>query len=83
MAYIEDFKKAISSDIDFKLTILGRNSLILEGYKSILYYSKNEIHIKVHKAILKLKGSEFYIKEIMPDTLILVGILQNYEVEYL
>lgn len=81
MAYLEDFVKAIREDIDYRITLLSGQGLVVEGFKSLLYYSETHIELKVIKAILMIDGENLIVKEVAGRLLILQGSILKIEVK--
>jgi len=80
MAYIVDFYKTIKQDLDFKVTVLGDNGVIVEGFKSIIHYSSEHIVLRLAKSRLLLDGEKLVVREVAKGLLILDGSLTKFEV---
>lgn len=80
MAYIVDILKTVKSELDYKLTILGGGGIVIEGFKSIIYYSCEHVELRVNKARLILDGIGLYVKEAQRGLLILDGVISKCEV---
>ncbi len=80
MAYIQDILKTVKTELDYKLTILGGGGIVIEGFKSIIYYSDTHVELRVNKAILNINGTGLAVKEAQRGLLILDGIISSCEV---
>ena len=80
MAYIEDILKTVKSELDYKLTILGGGGIVVEGFKSIIYYSSDHVELRVNKARLTLEGIGLSVREAQRGLLILDGVISKCEV---
>ena len=80
MAYIEDILKTVKGELDYKLTILGGGGVVIEGFKSIVYYNSNHVELRVNKAMLAIDGEGLIVKEAQLGLLILDGVISKCEV---
>lgn len=62
-----------------KITIIDK-SLLIENYKNIVVYSKTILRINTSIGMLVIEGSNFSIKEITKDEILVNGILTNMEI---
>ncbi len=62
-----------------KLTMLGNGDLIVENYKGILEYDEGVIRLNTTSGIIKVKGTNIYIKEITLESIMIFGDIQSLE----
>lgn len=56
-----------------KLTVIGRNEIHLENHRGIIEYSLNRVRVNLSRGYLELEGSDFEIKALLPDEMLIVG----------
>lgn len=62
-----------------KLTMLGNGDLIVENYKGIVEYDEGIIRLNTTSGIIKVTGSNIYIKEITLENIMIFGDIQSLE----
>ncbi len=62
-----------------KLTMLGNGDLIVENYKGIVEYDEGIIRLNTTSGIIKVTGSNIYIKEITLESIMIFGDIQSLE----
>lgn len=73
MAYLKDIiNRNFDNCIDYKITIIGEDTLIIEGFKRILTFSSQEITLSLNKATLQVIGESLVI-EMMEQDYIQIG----------
>ena len=60
-----------------KLTVIGRNEILLENHRGIIEYSLNRLRINLSRGFLELEGEELEIKALMPEELHIVGVIHS------
>ncbi|MCX7842631.1 MAG: sporulation protein YqfC [Clostridia bacterium] len=63
-----------------KITMIGRNNLIIENYKGIIEYDERRIRVNTGIGILKITGERMAIKEITSEDIMVEGELLSIEV---
>lgn len=80
MAYIKDIMDCLGSDIDYKITIIN-NGITVEGFKSIIYYSREKLELRVKKLILCIEGENLVIKDMLQDIIMVNGNVVNVKLQ--
>lgn len=62
-----------------KLTMLGNGDLIIENYKGILLYDQDVIRVNTTAGIIKVNGTDIYIKEITSENIMIYGDIKSLE----
>lgn len=62
-----------------KLTMLGNGDLIIENYKGIVQYDEGIIRVNTTSGIIKVTGTNLYIKEITAENIMLYGNIAGLE----
>lgn len=62
-----------------KLTMLGNGDLIIENYKGIVEYDEDILRVNTTSGIIKVKGTDVYIKEITSDSIMIFGNILSLE----
>lgn len=61
------------------LTLIGERELYLEGYRGILSYSREEIHVDGGKWVLRVQGRSLEIRAMREGEVRLVGRIDRLE----
>lgn len=61
------------------ITIIGRSKINIENFKSILEYSTIKIRISTSCGILKIEGTELYLKEFSKEKISIKGNILKFE----
>lgn len=80
MAYIKDIMDSLGSDVDYKITIIN-NGIAVEGFKSIVYYSREKLELRVKKLILCIEGENLIIKDMLQDLIMVNGKIENVKLQ--
>lgn len=75
---ILELPKEVMLDLP-KITSVGNQQLIVENHKGIIEYTSNKIRISVSLGILMIQGKNLYIKTIIKEEIIIVGIIYSLE----
>ncbi len=62
-----------------KLTMLGNGDLIIENYKGIVEYDRDLIRVNTTAGIVRVRGTNVYIKEITPESIMIYGDIESLE----
>lgn len=81
MAYIEDIIKATKQDMEYRLTLLGTQGAVVEGFKSMIYCSGEHIELRANKRIISLSGASMRVQEVGKGLLVLQGLVTSVEVK--
>jgi len=64
---------------DYRISIL-KNGVHVLNYKSIIDITETEILLKIDKKIIKIKGTNFRLKELDKKELLIYGIIKKVEI---
>ena len=87
---IESVKKALSEKLDIskdiilevpKITIIGKEEIIIENHKGIIVFEKNIIRVNTKIKVIKILGENFEITYIGESTLSIKGEFISIEYE--
>jgi sporulation protein YqfC len=56
-----------------KVTMIGRNELLLENHRGIIEYRNDLLRINLSRGFLEIQGSNIEIKALTPEDISLVG----------
>jgi sporulation protein YqfC len=62
-----------------KITIMGRNNLIIENYTGIFEYESDHIRANTGAGIIKITGNSLLIKEITHEDIMVSGEIEIIE----
>lgn len=62
-----------------KLVMLGNGDVIIENYKGIVEYAEGVIRVNTTSGIIKLTGTDIYIKEITAENIMVYGNILSLE----
>lgn len=66
---------------NYKYSVFGGNTVVLEGHKGIVEYSTERIAFSVGKSTLVICGSDLHIKCLEKHFAVIVGKVLNVEVK--
>lgn len=68
MAYLKDIiNRNFDNCINYKITLIGDNTLIIEGFRKVLTFSSDEITLSLNKATIQVMGSNLIIDVMQRD----------------
>ncbi|HLR07994.1 MAG TPA: sporulation protein YqfC [Bacillota bacterium] len=56
-----------------RITVIGQIHVYIENYKSLKYFSHSELILKANKGDIKMVGSSFVLKLMLPEEILLEG----------
>jgi len=62
-----------------KLTMIGRNDMMIENYKTVLEYGSGRLRVKTGSGILRITGDSLMIREISSEDIIISGTIHTLE----
>ena len=62
----------IVSDLP-RITILGQLHVYIENHKGLIVYSESELTLKTHTGFIRISGSDFVLKMMLPQEILLEG----------
>lgn len=82
MSFIDQAAKLFGGTAEFKFqaALFGRNALYLEGAKPVKL-DGDEMIFRVHKALIRLSGSDLCVKDISGDCVAVTGKIASFSVE--
>ncbi|REJ27714.1 sporulation protein YqfC [Caldibacillus debilis] len=60
-----------------RLTMVGQIHLYIENHRGLLSFSDSEIRVRLIRGQLLVKGSSLVIKAILPEELLLEGMIEH------
>lgn len=61
------------------VTLQGRSSMRIEGYKNILLYTENEVRVLSKEMIISVFGKDLKIDTINSESLFVTGVFEKVE----
>lgn len=71
---------ALPSDVVLELpriTLIGQLHLYIENHKGLIVYSKTELKLKTNNGFVQIKGTDFTIKKMLHDEILLEGTIEE------
>ncbi|AIF43392.1 sporulation protein YqfC [Virgibacillus halodenitrificans] len=71
---------AFPSDIMLELpriTVVGQIHVYIENHKGLATYSESELKLKMNKGYVKITGSSFVLKMMLPEEILLEGEIRD------
>jgi sporulation protein YqfC len=62
-----------------KLVMLGNGDVIIENYKGIVEYGEGVVRVNTTSGIIKLIGTDMFIKEITSENIMIYGNILSLE----
>ena len=62
-----------------KITMIGNIQVFVTNHKGLIEYTKNIIRINTNCGVLKITGSDMYIKTIITEEIIIFGTIEGFE----
>lgn len=66
----------IVSDLP-RITILGQLHVYIENHNGLVVYSETELTVKTHTGLIKISGTGFVLKMMLPRELLLEGTVND------
>ena len=67
--------------VHFSVTILGRNAVVMEGVKNVVFSNENQIKARVKKCVVSVSGERLKIKEIGDGNILVSGVINGVQYE--
>lgn len=67
--------------VHFSVTILGRNAVVIEGVKNVVFSNENQLKARVKKCIVSVSGERLKIKEIGDGNILISGVINGVQYE--
>lgn len=67
--------------VHFSVTILGRNALVIEGVKNVVFSNENQLKARVKKCVVLVSGEGLKIKEIGDGNILISGVINGVQYE--
>lgn len=71
---------ALPSDVVLELpriTVIGHIHVYIENHKGVATYSDSELKLRANKGFIRITGSSFVLKLMLPEEILLEGIIKN------
>lgn len=75
---IFELPKDIVMDLP-KISVIGNIQVIISNHKGIIEYSKENLRINTNSGIIKITGSEMYLRTILTEEIIIAGCIEKIE----
>ncbi|MBR2919239.1 MAG: YabP/YqfC family sporulation protein [Clostridia bacterium] len=67
--------------VHFSVTILGRNAVVIEGVKNVVFSNENQLKARVKKCVVSVSGERLKIKEIGDGNILISGLINGVQYE--
>ena len=67
--------------VHFSVTILGRNAVVIEGVKNVVFSNENQLKARVKKCVVSVSGERLKIKEIGDGNILISGDINGVQYE--
>ena len=67
--------------VHFSVTILGRNAVVIEGVKNVVFSNENQLKARVKKCVVSVSGDRLKIKEIGDGNILISGVINGVQYE--
>ena len=67
--------------VHFSVTILGRNAVVIEGVKNVVFSNENQLKARVKKCAVSVSGERLKIKEIGDGNILISGVIDGVQYE--
>ena len=67
--------------VHFSVTILGRNAVVIEGVKNVVFSNENQLKARVKKCVVSVSGERLKIKEIGDGNILISGVIDGVQYE--
>ncbi len=61
------------------ITIVGKEELSIENYKSVIEYTNERIRINTPCGVIKIEGAKLILKQITNENILVLGTIRNIE----
>ncbi|WP_410767987.1 sporulation protein YqfC [Fontibacillus sp. BL9] len=58
-----------------RLTLIGNKQLYIENHRGVVHFSPESLHLELSQGKLEVEGSGLVIKEIMPEEVVIEGMI--------
>lgn len=67
--------------VHFSVTILGRNAVVIEGVKNVVFSNENQLKARLKKCVVSVSGERLKIKEIGDGNILISGVIDGVQYE--
>ena len=67
--------------VHFSVTIIGRNAVVIEGVKNVVFSNENQLKARVKKCVVSVSGERLKIKEIGDGNILISGVINGVQYE--
>lgn len=60
-----------------RITMIGQLHIYIENHKGVLSFSKEELRLAMKEGQLQIKGNHFVLKTILPEEILLEGVVKT------
>lgn len=58
-----------------RITMIGNFHIYIENHRGVIRFTKNELRLRLTEGELAILGNEFVIKNILPEEILLEGVI--------
>lgn len=58
-----------------RITMIGQIHVYIENHKGLIVYSDTELKLKTNKGYIQISGSSFVLKMMLPEEILLEGLI--------
>ena len=67
--------------VHFSVTILGRNAVVIECVKNVVFSNENQLKARLKKCVVSVSGERLKIKEIGDGNILISGVINGVQYE--
>ena len=60
-----------------RITMIGQLHIYIENHRGLIAFTENEIRLQLSKGQLSIQGNAFVIKTILPEEILLEGVITS------
>ncbi|WP_281888220.1 sporulation protein YqfC [Paenibacillus sp. YYML68] len=77
-AKLLDLPQDVAMDLP-RITMIGNMQLYIENHRGVLHFSSDSLKLALSKGKLEVSGSNLVIREIMPDEVMIEGMIRDIQ----
>ncbi|MBD3107572.1 sporulation protein YqfC [Bacillus sp. AGMB 02131] len=76
LANTADLPKDVMLDLP-RITMIGQLHIYIENHRGLIAFKEDEIRLTLTQGQLSIKGNQFIIKAILPEEILVEGVIQS------
>lgn len=76
LANTADLPKDVMLDLP-RITMIGQLHIYIENHRGLIAFKEDEIRLTLTQGQLSIKGNQFVIKAILPEEILVEGVIQS------